>query len=86
MIVLINGVEYFPKVSIPIDDRKFPDVILATRKAIGYTLNDAAKYIGCSKSYLHGLEKGTGEPSLRMAGKIAYAYGIRIDALFATLE
>jgi len=85
MNVTINGVDYFPRAAASVGDHKFRDVVRATRKAIGYTLDDACHHIGCSKSYLWGLENGGNEPSLRMAAKIAYAYGITLESLAASL-
>lgn len=85
MNVTINDVDYFPRAAAPVSGHKFRDVVRVTRQAIGYTLDDACRHIGCSKSYLWGMESGSNEPSLRMAAKIAYAYGITLESLAASL-
>jgi len=61
-------------------------MLRALRNQHRYTLDDAAEEIGCSKSYLWGLEKDRIEPSLRLAKAIAEAYAVPIDNLAACLN
>lgn len=85
MNVIINGVMYVPRVDLVQGDHKFHSVIKVTRQAIGYTLDDAAHHIGCSKSYLWSLENNQSEPSLRMAARICSVYGMTLESLARAL-
>jgi transcriptional regulator with XRE-family HTH domain len=88
MKVVIDGVIYVPRIEkVKVKgDHPFPIVMKEIRKAIGYTLDDSAKYIGCSKSYLWGMENGKNEPSLRMAMKICSTYGMQLERLALSLS
>ena len=85
MNVTIDGIEYAPIAQRLVRDHKFPELMAAIRNAIGYTLDDAAKHIGCAKSHLWSMENGKAEPSLKMAGNISRAYGLTLESLDASL-
>lgn len=87
MSVVINGIEYVPKLKLhAIDGESFGASLRRMRKAAGYTLQKAADEIGCTKSYMWELEKDGAEPGLRMASKIAEAYGVPLHALARCLN
>jgi transcriptional regulator with XRE-family HTH domain len=79
--VRINGVLYFPKCAELEGDYPFHQVIKTLRESIGYTLDDGAQQIRCSKSYLWGLENQKHVPSFEMVMRISAAYGTSLDAL-----
>lgn len=81
--VLIHGIEYVPKITIgaPRQFESLGDALRAMRKEALWTLAQAAREIGITKSYMWALEKGISEPSLRLAKRIAGAYGVPISVL-----
>ena len=85
MNVNINGIEYAPKAPICSGHHRLGPLLKVTRKSIGYSLDEAARHIGTSKSYIWELENGRCEPSLRVAANIASAYGMRVETLAAAL-
>lgn len=85
MNVLIDGVEYAPRVKIELMPMEFGEFLRATRKAVHYSLDTAAAKIGCSKSYLWELENGRCEPSLMLAKCVADAYGLALETLASYL-
>lgn len=86
MNVVINGVIYVPRSTSSIKGLyTFPVLMKKIREDNNYTLDDAAKYIGCSKSYLWGMENGRHEPSLRMGMQICEAYGMDVERLIESL-
>jgi len=85
MNVVIDGVEYLPRVKIELMPMEFGEFLKATRKAARYSLDVASEKIGCSKSYLWELEKGRSEPSLTMAKCIGEAYGLALETLASYL-
>lgn len=79
--VIIDGVEYIPRpdsVKIGLKSKTLHEFLAGLRNSMGITLDEAAARIGCARSYLHGLEKGRTEPSLRMAVKICNGYSIEL--------
>jgi len=87
MSVIINGIEYVPKLKLHhLDGENFGAALRRMRKAAKYSLDKAAEEIGCTKSYLWALEKGGPEPGLRMAVKIAEAYGVPLMTLARCLD
>lgn len=87
MSVFINGIEYVPKLKLQnLRGESLGVTLRKMRKAAKYSLDKAAIEIGCSKSYLCEMEHGSGEPSLRMASKIADAYGVPILSLALCLN
>ena len=87
MSVVINGIEYVPKLKLHhLDGESFGSALRRMRKSAGYTLQKAADEIGCTKSYMWELEKDGAEPGLRMATKIAEAYGVPLHALARCLN
>lgn len=82
MSVIINGIEYVPKLKLHhLDGESFGDALRRIRKSAKYSLDKAAIEIGCSKSYLWELEHGLAEPGLRMAARIAETYGVPLHTL-----
>ena len=81
MIVMIDGIRYMPELDIPVLDCSFSNLIKLYRENLGYTLDEAARYIGCSKSYLWSLENGRGDPSLKIAFKIRKAYSLNLESM-----
>jgi len=87
MSVVINGIEYVPRIRLkaPAELGTLGQALRAMRKASKLSLDKAAEEIGCSKSYLWALEHDVGEPGLRMAAEMAGAYGIPLATLAACL-
>lgn len=84
--VIIDDVEYRPCVPpVPISDHTLDQLLRVYRKSYGWTLDEAAEKIGCSKSYLHGMESGANEPSLRMALQISNAYNLSMKRMALAL-
>lgn len=87
MSVIINGIEYVPKLKLHhLDGENFGAALRRMRKAAGYSLQKAADEVGCTKSYMWQLEKDGAEPGLRMAAKIAEAYGVPLMTLARCLD
>lgn len=84
--VIIDGVHYRPVTPPDVGFHSFPQLMRGHRKSFGWTLDEAAEKIGCSKSYLHGLESGANEPSLRMAYQISLAYDVAMKRLAVALD
>jgi transcriptional regulator with XRE-family HTH domain len=83
--VIIDGVHYRPTAP-DVGFHSFPKLMRSYRDGLGWTLEQAAKQIGCSKSYLFGLETGANEPSLRMAYQISNAYDVALKRLAVALS
>lgn len=85
MNVVINGVEYVRRFRIlPTSETgTFGQSLRTMRKSLKLSLDKAAIEIGCSKSYLWELEHDGAEPGLRIACRIADAYGVPLQALAA---
>lgn len=80
--VIIDGVTYRPLFGDKDWSRlTLPQIVRAHRNSAGWTLDEAAEQIGCCRSYLHSLEVGKCEPSLRMAYAISLAYGMSMERL-----
>ena len=84
--VVIDGVEYRPAAGKDWCAHSFQQLMRVHREGFGWTLDQAAAQIGCSKSYLHGMESGESEPSLRMAYAISLAYDISMKRLALSLD
>jgi putative transcriptional regulator len=52
------------------------------RNKKGMSQTELAKKLGISASYLNRIEKGTKDPSLRLAVRIAHALDVKLDDLF----
>lgn len=52
------------------------------RKSLNLTLDNLGMLCGSSKSYLHGLEKGGHELSLRKAYEISAVFGLRVQDIW----
>lgn len=88
MNVIIDGVEYVPRINIDSGSESMPfrEYIRGLRINAAMTLDEAAKKIGCSKSYIWELENKRSEPSLRISGSIATAYGVSVAWLYYSLQ
>jgi transcriptional regulator with XRE-family HTH domain len=82
MKVTIDGIEYAPVLPFYSGDNRTLPVLLADiRKVLGWTLEESAVRIGCSKSNVYEMERRCHKPSLEMAAKISRAYGVPIHIL-----
>jgi transcriptional regulator with XRE-family HTH domain len=87
MNVVIDGLLYVPapwggKAPLPLGA-----YLRELRRAHGWSLATAAGRGGISRAYLHGLERGDrADPSLRVAIRLAEAYGIPLAYLAAALD
>lgn len=86
--VMIDGTEWVPRINIGCGSQygSLGQALNAFRKQCGMSLDDAARLIGCTKSFLWNLEKDRSEPGLRLAAKIADAYAVPISALSRALN
>ena len=87
MSVIINGIRYVPALNIkmPSEFGTLGEALRTMRKDARLSLKAAAVEIGCSKTYLWGVEKSGMEPSLRMAARMSAAYGVPLATLAACL-
>lgn len=86
MSVIINGITYAPRITLPPHGLGTLGASLRSmRKASKMSIQAACNEIGCSKSYLWELEHDKAEPGLRMAYLIASVYGVPLAALAACL-
>lgn len=87
MAVVINGIEYVPRINLRhIEGDSFGTALRNMRKQAKLSLDAAAVQIGCSKSHLWDLEHDKAEPGLRLAYRIASAYGVPLATLAACLN
>lgn len=56
------------------------------RQALGLRITDVAEKLGTSPQVLHNWEHGVNEPSLRMALRLAWLYGLSVEELFADYD
>ncbi len=63
-------------------ENEIPLKIKQLRTQKGLTLEQLAKRIGCSKSYISQLEKGVTAPSVSMLAKLAEALGFPVSDFF----
>jgi len=57
---------------------------LRVKKGCGY--QDVAHKVGCSPSYMNGIEHGKQNPTLKVIQAIADFHGIKLSKLFALAE
>lgn len=81
MQVLIDGVEYTPKIVPPPPVGTLGVFLRSARKASGRSLDGMSQVVGCSKSFLWELEKDMAVPGLLMAARIAESYGVSLDEM-----
>lgn len=83
MTVTINGIEYVPRLNLkaPAELGTLGAALKTVRKAQKLSLDEAAKRVGCTKSHLWTLENDGSEPGLRLAYRIAEAYGVPLLTL-----
>lgn len=83
----LDGVRYVPERTYPERGIPFNEVIKQVRQSCGFTLENAAKHIGVSKTYLWELESGAAkDPSFRVAISIARVYCLDLLYLSRTLS
>lgn len=57
---------------------------LRVKKGLGY--EDVAHKVGCSPSYMNGIEHGKQNPTLKVLQAIADVHGIKMSKLFSLAE
>ena len=57
---------------------------LRVKKVLGY--EDVAHKVGCSPSYMNGIEHGKQNPTLKVLQAIADVHGIKMSKLFSLAE
>jgi transcriptional regulator with XRE-family HTH domain len=56
------------------------------RESKGWSLQESAEMLGTTKGHLHDLESGRSDnPTLRLVAAIVIVYGIRPEAIVATV-
>lgn len=60
--------------------------LILRRKTYGLKQSNVAKQIGITQSALSGIERGTADPSFRVALQLARFYECGLDALFPADE
>lgn len=88
MTVVINGIEYVPRINLkaPSELGTLGAALRSMRKAQRLSLDVAAQRVGCTKSHLWKLEKDGAEPGIRLAYRIAEAYGVPLLTLALCAE
>lgn len=81
MQVLIDGVNYAPRVDVVPGDKPLPELLREFRGRSGYTLDEACEQIGITKSRLWELENGPCNMRLGTAIKIAETYNVSLATL-----
>lgn len=81
MKVLIDDVEYLPKIKLREESQDFNILIKEARNSFKETLECAAYNIGMSKSHLRNLENGSSEPKLKTLQIILSYYGIPFEKI-----
>jgi transcriptional regulator with XRE-family HTH domain len=61
-------------------------VITELRVKKGWGYQDVAHKVGCSPSYMSGIEHGKQNPTLKVIQAIADVHGIKLSKLFALAE
>ena len=56
------------------------------RKQRGLTQSELAAYIGCNQKYISQIEMGAAKASVSICYKIANAFSVSVDSLFADPE
>ena len=85
MNVIIDGIKYSPQSEISMMPRPFGVFLRDARMSVKLSLEAASREVQCSKSYIWEMESGTSEPSLRIASRIARAYGLKLETLASYL-
>jgi len=87
MKVVIDRVEYVPVVEQPVAPKSMTLKAYLTKRRLqfGWSMEEAAEKIGCSKGYVWELENQIKNPSLKMALKICKAYGFSAN-IYELLE
>lgn len=65
---------------------KIREKIIELRKELGFTRTEFAARVGVSASYIHIIETGRQEPTLRVLGSIAKAFDIPIIYFFEDID
>jgi transcriptional regulator with XRE-family HTH domain len=67
-------------------DEALGAVITELRVKKGWGYEDVAHKVGCSPSYINGIEHGKQNPTLRVIQAIADVHGLKLSKLFALAE
>ena len=67
-------------------DEALGAVITDLRVKKGWGYEDVAHKVGCSPSYMNGIEHGKQNPTLKVIQAIADVHGIKMSKLFALAE
>lgn len=67
-------------------DEALGAVITELRVKKGWGYEDVAHKVGCSPSYINGIEHGKQNPTLRVIQAIADVHGLKLSRLFALAE
>ncbi len=83
MSVIIHGIEYVPRLNLsaPRELGTLGQALKTMRKGAKLSLDAASAKAGCTKSHLWTLEKDGAEPGLRLAYRLAEAYGVPLLTL-----
>jgi transcriptional regulator with XRE-family HTH domain len=83
MTVMIHGVEYVPRLNLsaPRELGTLGQALKTMRKGAKLSLDAASAKAGCTKSHLWTLEQDGAEPGLRLAYRLAEAYGVPLLTL-----
>ncbi len=65
---------------------KFGRAVRKLRDEAGYSQESFADAIGVHRTYMGTLERGKGNPTLEMTGKIARGLRVRLSTLFEAVE
>lgn len=88
MRVEIDGVEYVPRIQpVVYRDETLGQLLMRCRKHCGFSLEQAAEEVPCSKPYLWELEQDRARnPTLRLCLGLASLYGLTLDRMAAHLN
>ena len=81
MIVEVNGLRYAPAFNKVLKVQKFNLLLRAARKASGESLEEVAKSVGSTKSYMWELERGPAQPTLGLLQRLLWHYGLEFEQI-----
>lgn len=67
-------------------EAQFGDRLKRLRSILGATQEEMARHLGVDVQTIKAWEGGKNEPSLKLARRIAAAYGTTVDGLFSETE
>lgn len=81
MDVVINGARYVPESISAIPATEYHVLIKQAREAASETLEEAARAIETSKSYLWEMEQGKCQPTLATLQRVLKHYGLKFEQI-----